>query len=70
MTTAQIAERKNLYRMIQKLPEDDFEKIASYTAFLQTLRDQEDAEDLACYKERMNEPSFSLEEVKRELGLL
>ena len=69
MTNAQVAERKTLYRMIHALPDDDIEKAMSYVAFLQYLNQKEDEEDLAAYYERADEPTYSLEEIKAELGI-
>ena len=69
MTTTQITERKNLYRMIRTLSDEDIEKVVSYTAYLRYVEGQEDAEDIAAWETRKDEPVFSLSEVKESLGI-
>jgi hypothetical protein len=62
-------EKQELHRLIEDLRDDNVEKIVSYAAFLKYLQTIEDEEDIAACLERRDEPSYSLEEVKRELGL-
>lgn len=61
-------ERKTLYRLVRKLPGEDVEKVSSYAAFLCSIQEREDAEDLRVIEERKNEPTVPWEMVKKDLG--
>ncbi len=64
-----VEQRKELYRIIRRLPREDVEKVASYAAFLRSIQDKEDREDLRIIKERADEPSIPWTLVKKELEL-
>lgn len=64
-----VRERKRLYRLVSRLHREDVEKVTSYAAFLMSLQDKEDREDLRIIKERADEPTVPWEVVKQELGL-
>ena len=63
------AEREELIRLISNLRDDDVEKVVSYAGYLRHLEEQEDAEDIAAWEARKDEPVFSLAEVKASLDL-
>ena len=67
MVQVKIAERRELYELINDLCEENADKIFSYAAFLRHMELLEDEEDLKCYFERKDEPTYSMEEVKRGL---
>ena len=69
MTQTQIAERRELYKIIDDLREENADKVFSYAAFLRSIEHLEDEEDIKCYFERRDEPEYTLEEVKRSLGI-
>ena len=69
MTQAKIAERGELHELIDDLREENAEKIFSYAAFLRHVERQEDEEDIKSYFERKDEPTYTMEEVKRDLGI-
>ncbi len=64
-----VEERKKIYRLLRHLPREDVEKVKNYAAFLWSLQDKEDQEDLRAIKERSGEPTVPWEVVKQELGL-
>lgn len=65
-----VKERKRLYRLASRLQREDVEKVTSYAAFLMSIQDKEDREDLRIIEEeRADEPTVPWEVVKRELGL-
>lgn len=67
MTTA-TTEKEAFISLLDDLDADNAEKVLSYAAYLRHVQALENAEDVAAYFERKDEPSYSLEEVKRELG--
>ena len=69
MTQAQIAERRELHELIDGLCDENADKIFSYAAFLRHAERLEDDEDIKCYLERKDEPTYSIEEIKRDLGI-
>ena len=69
MTQAKIAERRELHELIDTLREESADKIFSYAAFLRHVERLEDEEDIKCHFERRDEPTHSMEEVKRDLGI-
>ena len=62
-------ERKTLYNLVRRLPKEDVEKVTSYAAFLWSLQEKEDKEDLRTIRERIDEPTIPWETVKKDLGL-
>jgi hypothetical protein len=64
-----VKERKRLYRLVSRLHREDVEKVTSYAAFLMSIQDKEDREDMRIIEERADEPTVPWEVVKRELGL-
>jgi len=62
-------ERKALYNLVRQLPEEDVEKVTSYAAFLWSLQQKEDMEDLRAISERIDEPTIPWETLKMEQGL-
>jgi hypothetical protein len=62
-------ERKALYNLVRQLPEEDVEKMTSYAAFLWSLQQKEDMEDLRAISERIDEPTIPWETLKMEQGL-
>ena len=69
MTRAIAEKRKNLYRQLRALHEDDLDRVSHYAAFLQYLEAQEDAEDVAWIEAHQDEPTVSLDQALQELGL-
>jgi hypothetical protein len=66
MTVVQV---NALHEILTDLRDEDADKLLSYAAFLNHVRQAEDEADAAAYTERKGEPSYSLEEVKRSLGI-
>ena len=62
-------ERKTLYNIVRQLPQEDVEKVTSYAAFLWSLQQKEDMEDLRAISERIDEPAIPWETLKKEHGL-
>ena len=62
-------ERKTLYNLVRRLPKEDVEKVTSYAAFLWSLQEKEDKEDIRAIRERTDEPTKPCETVKKDLGL-
>jgi hypothetical protein len=62
-------ERKTLYNLVRQLPKEDVEKVTSYAAFLWSLQEKEDMEDLRAISERIDEPTIPWETLKKEHGL-
>ena len=62
-------ERKTLYNLVRQLPKEDVEKVTSYAAFLWSLQEKEDLEDLRATSERIDEPAIPWESMKKEHGL-
>lgn len=62
-------ERKTLYNLVRQLPKEDVEKVTSYAAFLWSLQEKEDKEDIRAIRERIDEPTIPWETVKKDLGL-
>lgn len=62
-------ERKTLYNLFRQLPEEVVEKVTSYAAFLWSLQQKEDMEDLRAISERIDEPTIPWETLKMEQGL-
>ena len=75
MTRAIAEKRKNLYRQLRALHEDDLDRVSHYAAFLQYLEAQEDEEDAREADRVMKEidagrmETYPWEEVKARLGL-
>ena len=62
-------EKTDRITFINTLNEEDFEKVISYAAFLRHIEEQEEAEDAEYYEAHKNDPSISLEDALKELGL-
>jgi len=62
-------ERKTLYNILRQIPQEDVEKVTSYAAFLWSLQEKEDMEDLRAIRERNDEPAIPWETLKKEHGL-
>ena len=75
MTRAIAEKRKNLYRQLRALHEDDLDRVSHYAAFLQYLEaqeDEEDAREAARISEavaRGEEEVYTAEEVRLYLGM-
>ncbi len=70
MAFPQTADREELYKMIESLPEDDTEKVLSYVAFLKYIQHLEDEEDRRIILDRQDEATIPFDDVKKELGLV
>ena len=55
--------------MLEELSEDSLASAMDYIAFLRSIEEREDKEDIACYLERREETTTSLVEVREKLGL-
>ena len=62
-------ERKTLYNIVRQLPQEDVEKMTGNAAFLWSLQEKEDMEDLRAIRERNDEPAIPWETLKKEHGL-
>ena len=69
MPQVQVTEHHELYKIIDDLCEENVDKVLSYAAFLRHTERLEDEEDIKKYFERVNEPTYTLEEVKRGLEI-
>lgn len=56
-------------QMLEELSEDSLASAMDYIAFLRSIEEHEDKEDIACYLERREETTLSLSEVRKKLGL-
>jgi hypothetical protein len=68
MTTA-TAERQDIYRAIEQLPDVNLEKLAGYIDFLryeERMEELEDEEDIAYIEAHKDEPTVPLSEVIRD----
>ncbi len=64
-----VKERKRLYRLVNRLHRENGEKVTSYAAFLMSIQEKEDREELRIIEERTDAPTIPWEVVERELGL-
>ncbi len=62
------AEKRELFQLIDRLHEDDVEKVSSYVSYLHFLEEREDAEDIACAEAREDEPAVPLSDVLEDYG--
>jgi len=61
--------QRTAVRMLEELSEDSLASAMDYIAFLRSIEEREDKEDIACYLERREETTTSLVEVREKLGL-
>lgn len=61
--------RRTAVRMLEELSEDSLSSAMDYIAFLRSIEEREDKEDIVCYLERRVEPTIPLAEVRKKLGL-
>lgn len=59
-------EKQELIKLIDRLHEDDIEKIFSYASYLHFLEEREDAEDVACAEARKEETTVPLSDVLKD----
>lgn len=59
-------EKQDLFQLIDRLHEDDIEKVFSYASYLRFLEEREDAEDIACAKARRDEPAVPLSDILKD----
>ena len=61
--------QRTAVKMLEELSEDSLASAVDYIAFLRSIEEREDEEDIACYLERREGTTISLAEVREKLGL-
>ncbi len=69
MSPTRTMEREKAANIFLSLDEENFDRAASYIAYLAEMERLEDEEDIAYIEAHKDEPSVPLSDVLKELGL-